>query len=103
MRWHPSKEKIQYWVKSKESEFSLQDIQGLRVNAKQWKDKYIYSDMCEIFFAEFPCLLHEWIKMKDASNSSVWPLDMVVWDQDKLEEFKGLDNKWTWAIEFYFS
>jgi hypothetical protein len=33
----------------------------------------------------------------------VWPLEPVVWDQAKLEELKVLDNKWTWAIEFWFA
>jgi hypothetical protein len=75
----------------------------LRVNAKQWKDMYLYSDMHEIFFVEFPCLLHEWIKRKVATNSLVWPLEPVVWDQAKLEELKVLDNKWTQAIDFWFS
>jgi hypothetical protein len=103
MRWHPSREEIQDWLTAKEHEFSLRETQGLRVNVNQWKDRYLYTDMHEIFFVEFPCLLFEWIKRKTATNSPVWPLEPVVWDQAKLEELKVLDNKWTRAIEFWFS
>jgi hypothetical protein len=51
--------------------------------------------MHEFFFAKFPCLLHEWLKRKVATNSPVWPLEPVDWDQAKLEELKVLDSKWT--------
>jgi hypothetical protein len=54
MRWNPSKEEIQDWVVAKEHEFSVRETQGLRVSVEQWKDGYIYSDMHELFFVEFP-------------------------------------------------
>jgi hypothetical protein len=100
MRWHPTKEEIQYWVEEKEHDFSLRETQGLRVNAKQWKDMYLYSDMHDIFFTEFPSLLHEWIKRKDTTNYLVWPLELVAWDEANLEELKVLDKKWTQTIDF---
>jgi hypothetical protein len=69
---------------------------------KRWKDKYLYTDMHEMFFVEFPCLLYEWMKRKTATNSSLWPLEPVVWDQATLDRLKTLDNKWTQAIDFWF-
>jgi hypothetical protein len=62
MSWHPSKEEIQDWIEAREDNFTLLEKHGLQVNAKEWKDKYLYSDMHELFFGEFPFLLHEWIK-----------------------------------------
>jgi hypothetical protein len=55
---------------------------------KRWKDKYLYTDMHETFFVEFPCLLYEWMKRKTATNSSLWPLEPVVWDQATLDRLK---------------
>jgi hypothetical protein len=69
---------------------------------KRWKDKYLYTDMHEMFFVEFPCFLYEWMKRKTTTNSALWPLEPVVWDQDTLDRVKELDNKWTQAIEFWF-
>jgi hypothetical protein len=100
MRWHPSWEDIQEWLTAKEHEFSPREIQLLMVNINQWKDRYLYTDMHDILFTEFPCLLVEWLKRKTATNSTVWPFEPVVWDEDKLEELRALDNKWTRAIEF---
>jgi hypothetical protein len=38
----------------------------------------------EIFFVEFPCLLHEWIKRQTNINS-VWKAkEWLVWDQETL-------------------
>jgi hypothetical protein len=50
MSWHPSKEEIQDWIEVKEDKFSLRETQGLRVNTKEWKGIYLYSDMHELFF-----------------------------------------------------
>jgi hypothetical protein len=72
------------------------------VNAKKWKDKYIYLDMNEFFFEDISCLLHEWIKIQAAIDSSVWALKPVVWDQFKLEELKVLDNKGLEILNFCF-
>jgi hypothetical protein len=55
-----------------------------------------------MFFVEFPCLLYEWKKRKIATNSIVWPLEPVVWEQATLKRLEALDNKWTQAIDFLF-
>jgi hypothetical protein len=59
--------------------------------------------MHEIFCAKFPCLLHEWIKRKVAMNLVALSLKTIVWDQDMLDRLKELDNKWTRAIDFWFT
>jgi hypothetical protein len=73
------------------------------VNVKRWKDKYIYTNMHETFFIEFPCFLYEWMKRKIATNSALWPLDPLVWDQVILYRLKALDNKWNKAIDLLFT
>jgi len=60
----------------------------------------LYSNIHDIFFVEFPYLLHEWIKRKVATNSPVWSLEPLPWDQTRLEELKVIDKKWTRVIDF---
>jgi len=72
----------------------------MRVIVEQWKGRYLYPDMHEIFFVEFPCLLHEWLKRQDIINLTLWLLEPVVWDQAMLDSLKVLDNKWTQVICF---
>jgi hypothetical protein len=40
-------------------------------NVEQWKNRYIYNDMHEIFFVEFPCLLYEWLKRQNGTNTTL--------------------------------
>jgi hypothetical protein len=56
---------------------------------------YLYSDMHEIFFVEFPCLLYEWLKRQTTTNTSLRPQEPLVWDQVMIDRLKELDNKWT--------
>jgi hypothetical protein len=59
--------------------------------------------MHEMLFVEFPRLLYEGMKRKTTTNSSWWPLELVLWDQATLDRLKALDNKWTQAIDFWFT
>ena len=61
MLWHPTKKEIEDWLDSKTLAFTQEEIVGIRLSTKEWIDEYIYSDIHEIFFAEFPILLHEWL------------------------------------------
>jgi hypothetical protein len=33
----------------------------------------------------------------------MFPLDPIVWNQATLDNLKVLDNKWIWAIDFWFT
>jgi hypothetical protein len=59
--------------------------------------------MHEIFFKEFPCMLHEWLKRQIDVNSVVLLVETIVWDQNKLDILKVIYNKCTQAIEFWFT
>jgi hypothetical protein len=37
------------------------------------------------------------------STSVALPVEPIVWDQAKLDSLKVLDNKWTRAIDFWFT
>jgi hypothetical protein len=43
------------------------------------------------------------VKRKVAINSVAFPLEPIVWDQATLDSLKVLDNKWTRAIDFWFT
>jgi hypothetical protein len=62
MMWKPSRKEIEEWIYEKEDEFTWWETINMQINLEQWKQRYIYSDLHEIFFAKFPCLLHEWVK-----------------------------------------
>ena len=61
MFWHTMKPEIQGWVDSKAFEFAREESEGSWLNPTKWLERYIYADIHEIFFCEFPVLLYEWL------------------------------------------
>jgi hypothetical protein len=90
MRWYPYQDEIKYSLTPKEHEFYLRETQGLRVNVNIWKGKYLYTNILEAFFSKFPYLLYEWLKRKNATNYTFWPLEPVVWDLTTLDRMRTL-------------
>ena len=46
---------------TKEIEFARKESEGSRSMPTKWLEWYIYSDNHEIFFANFPIALYEWL------------------------------------------
>ena len=61
MLCHSTKPKIQDWVDSKEIEFARKESEGSWLNSTEWLERYLYTDIHEIFFCEFPVSLYEWL------------------------------------------
>ena len=53
MLWHPTKKEIEDWLESKMLAFVQEESTRSLLNVENWLDRYIYSDIHEIFFAEF--------------------------------------------------
>jgi hypothetical protein len=52
-------EEIQDRVSEKEDKFRQQETKNMQINLEWWKQRYIFTNLHENFFVEFPCLLHE--------------------------------------------
>ena len=61
MLWHPTKREIEDWMESKTLEFAQKESGRSRLRKKDWLDRYLYTNIHEIFFTEFPIVLHEWL------------------------------------------
>ena len=59
--WNPTKNEIEDWLESKMLTFAQEESAGSQLSIKKWVDEYIYSYIHEIFFAEFPIVMHEWL------------------------------------------
>jgi hypothetical protein len=103
MRWNPSQEEMQDQLFAKEDGFAQSQTKGLITNIECWKERYIYTDLHEIFFVEFPCLLYEWLKRKKTVNISLRVEEPLVWDQTTVNRIKVVDNKWAQEIYFWFN
>ena len=60
--WKPTKKEIGEWVEQQEDTFACQETQNLKIDVENWKQRYLFSDLHELFFVEFPTILFQWLK-----------------------------------------
>jgi hypothetical protein len=60
-QWNPTKDEIKRWMKTKEPEFAQKDNRNPKLTPHKYLDKYVFSDLHEVFFYDFPHLLQEWL------------------------------------------
>jgi hypothetical protein len=61
--WNPTKAEIEIWLKTKELEFAQKDNINPKLTPCKYLDKYVFTDLHEVFFCDFPHILQEWIKI----------------------------------------
>ena len=59
--WHPELSEIDAWFEAKIKEFEKKENRNPNHNTEAWLQKYIYTNVHEIFFATFPSELHSWL------------------------------------------
>ena len=55
--WNPTKAEIEIWLKMKELEFAQKDNKNPKLTMHTYLDKYMFSNLHEVFFCDFPHLL----------------------------------------------
>ena len=79
MLWHPTKNELEDWMESKMLAFTQEESAGYQLSTENWVDEYIYSDIHEIFFAEFPIVLHEWLSILATWKTNFQRREAVEW------------------------
>ena len=60
--WHPELSEIEAWFETKAKEFAETENRNPNRDSEAWLQKYIYTDIHEVFFATFPSELHSWVE-----------------------------------------
>ena len=75
--WNPTKKEIEDWFDRKIHEFVVEEKRNRRLTKEQWLDRYLYTEIHEIFFCSFPVKLYEWIA-KSTDDQGRWRLDSLI-------------------------
>jgi hypothetical protein len=59
--WNTKKVEIEIWLKTKELEFAQKDNRNPKLTPCKYLDKYMFRDLHEMFFYDFPHVLQEWL------------------------------------------
>jgi hypothetical protein len=98
--WNPTKEKIEGWLRTKELEFAQKDNRNPRITPRKYLDKYVFTDLHEVFFCDFPHLLQEWmLRLKD-NHATNW-IRKIDWTPVQIEHLQQVNNKFTHAVHFW--
>ena len=91
--WNPTKKEIEEWLDKKIHEFTVQENGNPRLYKEQCLDRYLYTEIHEIFFACFPSELYEWIA-KLADNHGRCRIDKpIVWTLELVRRIEALKEK----------
>ena len=60
--WHPKLTEIEAWFETKVKEFAKIENRNPNHDSEAWLQKYIYTDVHEVFFATFLLELHLWVE-----------------------------------------
>jgi hypothetical protein len=92
--WNPTKEEIESWLKTKELEFAQKDNRNLKLTPRKYLDKYVFSDLHEVFFCDFPHVLQEWI-LRLKYNHPTNRIRQLEWNYVEIVQLQQVDNKFT--------
>ena len=77
--WNLTKKEIERWLDQKIHEFMIHENRNLCLSKEDWLDRYLYTEIHEMFFYTFTIELYEWFT-KLANNQGRWKLDSpIVW------------------------
>ena len=99
--WNPTKKEIETWLDRKIHELTVQENKNLQLTKEQWLDKYLDTDIHEIFFCTFPIKLYEWIT-KLADDQGRWRLDdPIVWTPELVRILEASKDKIACAVDHW--
>ena len=101
--WHPSKEEIENQVEAKEKEFAEKENKNPKLSLEDWLQRYLFTDLHEIFFATFPYELQAWLLRvvdSETSNRSDRPTQ---WTLEEIQRLEQTYNSISCTIEFWMN
>jgi hypothetical protein len=63
---------IESWLKKKEIEFAEKDNINLKLMSCKYLEKYVFTDLHEVFSCDLPHILQEWIKILKDNHPTNW-------------------------------
>jgi hypothetical protein len=101
-RWFPSKTKIQKWMEYQEKDFTEAQNKNPNLSSEGWLEKYIFTDIHEIFFGGIHQELYEWLARLADTQFDIRSRILVAWTSELIKKVKRVDNTVSRAIDNWF-
>ena len=71
------------------------------MSVENWEDEYIYSDIHEVLFVEFPIILYEWLTILATRETNIQRIEAIEWNDQLVYEVTSVSNAISRAIDFW--
>ena len=99
--WVPSKEEVNAWVELKERTFAAEENQNPNISTEEWLQRYLFTDLHEIFFCEFPIIFYKWIAII-AQKNKCFKDTPTIWNVVSISHVKSVSNSISRAVDYLF-
>ena len=101
MLWHPTKKEIEDWLESKTLAFPQEESARTRLSTENWVDDHIYFEIHEVFFVEFPIILHEWLSILATRQTNFQRREVVEWNDWLVHVVTSVSSVISRDVEFW--
>ena len=97
----PSKEVINAWVEQKERTFAAKENNNSKISTEEWLQRYLFTDLHEIFVSEFPIIFYEWIAII-TQKKNCFKATPTIWNDVTINYLKSVSNSISRAMDYWF-
>jgi hypothetical protein len=101
-RWFPLKTKIQKWIKDQEKDFAEAQNKNPKLSTEYWLQRYIFTDIHEIFFGGIHQELSEWLDRLVDTQFDIRSRPPMVWTPILIQKVKRVDNVVSRVVDHWF-
>ena len=94
---------IDAWFEAKTKEFAEKENRNPNHNTEVWLQKYIYTNVHEVFFATFPSELYSWLVRLAACSAQIQSDKPTEWNHEAVQRLKNTDNTLSRAVDFWLT
>jgi len=89
------------WLEAREQEFAEKDNKNPRLSSEAWLQRSIFTDLYEVFLADFPNLLSDWLSTLAEQNICFRGGEPEVCTPELIRKLKSVDNKIARAVYYW--
>jgi hypothetical protein len=102
-RWFPSKTETQKWIEDPEKDFVEAQNKNPNLSSEDWLEKYIFTNIHEIFFGGIHQELYEWLARLADTQFEIRYRLLVVWTSALIKKVKEVDNTASRVVDHWFN
>jgi hypothetical protein len=99
--WMLTKEEIEQWLEKKDHEFSRDQNKNPQISSEKWLQRYVFTDLHEIFFVDFSNVLAEWLQRLDENSETFCTIIPRNWTPQLIRQVNIISNQISHAVDFW--